>query len=231
MKLNSFYKLSFLTITCLAAFGYSCNKPYQPAGIHKYERPVSDYLDYLAKTNSKYKPTVGPDHEGSREVAYSFSSSKPGIITKLGVMLPDSGKTFVVSLWDSTTEDLLVQKNIRILDPNAFNYADLLPTNEFQVIFPNHTYLVGVFTGSVNEHHEEPGDEYNLLGDFYNTLYEKDNIFPFAAYPHIINFHQEYHQYANTPTFPKYRWPFEYVLYGFCDIEFTYVQPFYTIKK
>ncbi|HET7119428.1 MAG TPA: hypothetical protein VFI29_23230 [Hanamia sp.] len=221
MKSKTFYPLFFLAMTYVLAGTSSCNKPYQPIGTNKYERPFFDYLWYHSLLKEPGGPKLNVQgSDGPLEIGYSFTSSIPGIVDKLGIMLPDSGKTYAVSLWDGVTKELLVQKNIQILHPNLFNYVDLLPTNEFKVILANHPYMIGVFTAAISA-------STNLEGDnFYYVQVDGGNIFPFTGYPHVVNFNQEYTLNTESPAFPKNPWPFGYVVTGLCDIEFTYVQPF-----
>lgn len=220
MKSKLFYALVFAMVYILTGTS-SCNKPYQPVGNNIHELPFSEYFMYHSLLKEPGGPMLNVQgSDGPLEIGYSFTSSIPGIVDKLGIMLPDSGKTYAVSLWDGETKELLVQKNIQILHPNLFNYVDLLPTNEFKVIFANHPYMIGVFTAAVSE---SP----NLEGDnFYNVQVDGGNIFPFTGYSHVVNFNQEYIKYADSPTFPDNIWPFGYVVTGLCDLEFTYVKPF-----
>jgi hypothetical protein len=221
MKSKTFYALFFLALALLLIGTSSCNKPYQPVGKTLHELPFFEYLWYhnLPKFPGGTSLTV-LKNDGPLEIGYSFTSSIPGIVDKLGIMLPDSGKVYSVSLWDGVTKELLVQKNIQILHPRIFNYVDLLPTNEFKVILANHPYVISLFTVPSGTLPEAGGDP------FYAVQNDGANIFPFTGYPHIINFNQEYIKYTDSPAFPDDLWPYGYIVTGLCDIEFTYVQPF-----
>lgn len=226
MKSKAFYRLFLAAITFVLSCTFSCNKPYQPVGITLHELPFSDYLFNHSHYNQQGGPTLITDKsDGSIEIGYSFTSTKNGIVEKLGAMMPDSGHVYTVSLWDSATQELMIQKNIEILNRHVFNYVDLIPTNEFQIILANHTYMIGIYTSPLASGIAPYGP---FSDDFYNLINPNSGaILPFKGYLHAISFNKQYTGSSfNGPVFPKNEWPFHYLVQGFCDIGFRYVKPF-----
>lgn len=219
MKSKTFYVLFSSAIIFVLGGTSSCDKPYQPVGKTLHELPFSENLANGNLFVSGFSSTPVPPSE----IGYGFTSSRPGIVDKLGVMFPDSGKTYTVSLWDGASQQLLVQKNITIIDPSAFNYVDLIPTNEFQVILPNHPYVISVFM-------IPDGMVYDAKFFYdWSKLRRTDgtNVLPVTGNTNVISFNQGYEN--NGPyssAFPEDPLPNSPYLIAPCDIEFTYVQPY-----
>ncbi len=215
MKTKTFPGLFYAALIFVIVSTPSCGKTFTTV----YERPFNDYLTSHKPADAKI---ITSSSDGPLEIGYSFTSTAIGIVDKLGVMLPDSGKVFTVSLWDGATEKLLVEKNIKILDPQHFNYVNLQPAVETQVILPGHDYVIGVCTYPVDTVAGIHLYNYNEV-----LIPPSGNVFPFTGYPHVVNFNQEYIKKLSLPykpEFPDFKWTFGYVVTGLCDLEFSYVE-------
>lgn len=81
----------------------------------------------------------------SYEIGFSFSSSKNGKISKLGLKLPENG-TYKVSLWDFDSEQKLDSVFVTNSDSSKFNYASITPRS----ITSGKRYVISVNTNYKN---------------------------------------------------------------------------------
>lgn len=223
MKTKTFFGLILSAMIFLALGLNSCKKNPLP-GSYKEELPFGEYLYYLMLKNQPGGPELNVENvngiEGALEIGYTFTPPVACMLDTLGAMMPDSGKTYSVSLWDSLTHELLVRRDIKITNTSFFNYVDL--GTDSKVLQANHTYMVSINTGHISDVSPNP------IGDSYYELIQKGgSIFPFTGYPHLINYNKEYTEHTgfSGPQYPTSLWPFDYVVTGFCDVGLTYFQP------
>jgi hypothetical protein len=150
------------------------------------------------------------------ELGYSFTASDTGTVYQIGLRLPDTGRTYTVSLWDGATQNLLIQKDVK----NAiigFSYIDLNATNEAVHILANHLYVIGVYTVPVGIVGAGPA------GDNYYAIRRTDqkDIFPMTE--GYITYQHQYGKTSYTPAFPDNLSVYQDFIDGICDIGFSHV--------
>jgi hypothetical protein len=148
-----------LLLTC-----QSCNKfrliPF-PIGDRFIQTPFKSYFDSLyavsgdtlnsagygvlvtftpAGVNDVLQKGDGGEDEGQLEIAYAFRTAYAGSVISLGVWLPDPNSSHTVTLWDSTSGQVLAQANVPTPASGAWAYVSV-PNAALQ---PGHGYIIGV---------------------------------------------------------------------------------------
>jgi hypothetical protein len=127
-------KLFFLTLI-VGTVAVSCKEEENPiVNTNPLENGMEAILSRAAYS------AFDEDGDGY-ELGFSFSSSKAGKISKLGLKLPQNG-TYEVSLWDFDTKAKLDSVNVTNSDSSRFNYASISPRS----IVAGKKYVVSVFT-------------------------------------------------------------------------------------
>ncbi len=131
--------VGFLTI--LLTCSTTCKKTASGGARLSTVNPFKQWLANTGDTATLTNTTNGLPVE----LGYTFTASDTGTVYQIGLRLPDTGRTYTVSLWDGVTQNLLIQKDVKnaILD---FSYIDLNATNEAVHILANHIYVIGVYT-------------------------------------------------------------------------------------
>ena len=93
------------------------------------------------------------------EQGFSFRSSAAGNIIGLGIMMPVSGYSHTVLLWDSATQVILATAVVKGID-SAFTYTSLTTSVPIQA---NHAYVVGYSTLAIGN---TPG-QFSKGNEFY----------------------------------------------------------------
>src|SRR5580704_5545782 len=89
---------------------------------------VNPFNQYLHNEGDTVSVSLHPN-ELPVEIGYSFTVSDSGAVYQLGVRLPDTGKTYTVTLWDGATQAVLARQNITVLTDTAFTWFDLTSIN------------------------------------------------------------------------------------------------------
>jgi hypothetical protein len=107
---------------------------------------------------------------GQAEIAYAFRTSAPAAVTSLALLLPASGYSHTVTLWDSATGEVLAQTNVPSLDSGHWTSVSLAITNQAVPIQPGKGYIVGYNTlaigGTIDTY--SPGNALYLLYGIYD---------------------------------------------------------------
>lgn len=123
-----FYKISLISI--LSIFLFSCNKTKIT---NEAENPIETLIQtedwddiFMSQRNSEWS------------MGLIFYTAKAGKITELGAKL--SKGTYVVALWDSTTQIILTHTSVTVSDSTEFAYTDI---EDIQIL-PNKPYIITV---------------------------------------------------------------------------------------
>lgn len=111
-------------------------QPFQ-AYITTYDVPLTSNDEAL------FLGTGGLDYNSNAEIGFVFRSSVAGTVIGLGILLPTTGFTHTVTLWDSATQAVLATIAVTNKSAAAFTYAALTTTVPIQA---NHPYIVGYNT-------------------------------------------------------------------------------------
>ncbi len=146
---------------------------------HLLETPI---FDFLSIPNTKIDTVK--QAASVWEYGFRFKSKVDGNLSKLGLLLPDTG-SFKVRLYNLTTNSLLVEKTIQSQIVNTENYIDISPIeikagNEFGV-----SLIADVFF-----------NVRNLNGESFNFPITKGNI-------SILSFNEEPCGVNGCPFFPS----------------------------
>jgi|GEM_PF-1813499 len=156
----------------------------------------------VALNDNTLHETSGQDL-GQAEIAYAFRSSVAGAVTSLGVMLPTTGYKHTVTLWDSTTGQVLAQTDVPTLNGGKWTYVSLALLGQAVVIQPDHGYIVGFNSLAVGNPVEvfNAGNEIYILDGIYQFFgggqSAKAPIVPFTHGP--ITFENYYYVPYNAP--------------------------------
>ena len=206
-------QIDYLLIVFFAMHIVSCsktknNKPLRLSTVNPFQKYLSD--------NSSQAVITTENNNLPLELGYSFISSDTGSVYQLGIRLPDTAKTYTVTLWDSATQKILAQKNI-LCATSGFNYIDLSATGESVEIQANHSYVIGVYLTPVNLPGAGPADF------FVVQRMDRANIFPFTE--QYITYNFEYSKTADSPAFPDNLSEELDVIDGIVDIGFSRLAP------
>jgi hypothetical protein len=178
-------------------------------------RAVNPFQQWLANAGDTASVTVHPN-DLPIEIGYTFTSSAAGTVVQLGIRLPDTGRTYAVTLWDGISKTSLVQKNIKVTT-TGINYIDLNATQEAVAIQANHSYVISVFMNAQGVVGAGPaGDNF-----FDVERTDQKDIFPMTIGPITYQ-----HQYSKpsasaTPVFPDNLTIYQNFINGICDIGFS----------
>ena len=207
----------------LLAFSNSCSKlgqiiPIPPPGVlHDLEQtPFKSYTDSIfalsgtgtvltisavAINDNNKQGSSGAD-QGQAEVGYAFRCSVAGAVTSLGVLLPTTGFQHTVTLWDSTTGQVLAQTNVPSINGGKWTYVSLALAGQSVVIQPDHGYIVGFNSLAVGNpiNTFNAGNEIYILDGIYTGggAGPKLPILPFTRGP--ITFENYYLVNYDTPV-------------------------------
>jgi hypothetical protein len=179
---------------------------------------VNPFNQYLHNEGDTVSVSLHPN-ELPVEIGYSFTVSDSGTVYQLGVRLPDTGKTYTVTLWDGATQAVLARQNITVLTDTAFTWFDLTSINAQVSIYPGHTYVISAFMVPVGTNPAAGQGEF----DFYDVeRRDQGNIFPMTE--GVVTYMNEYTQTAFTPTFPGNLSEYQNFINGIVDIGFSYIE-------
>ena len=166
---------------------------------------------------------------GQAEFALVFRTSKKASVTSLALLLPASGYSHTVTLWDSATGAVLAQTNVPSLNAGNWTSVSLAANNKAVAIVPGKGYIVGYNSLAVGSTigTASPG---NQLYNFDGIFYINDNggkgetlpILPFTkgAITFEAGWEKDYDTPITGPIFPGKTQPNEspQSLYGMMDI-------------
>ena len=175
---------------------------------------LNPFQKYIQENSSAVGITLHPN-DLPVEIGYGFSTTIDGTVIQLGVRLPDSGKTYTVSLWDGNSQAALKQININVLSQSAFTYVDLTGTNDTVHIQANHPYVLSVNMIPV-------GVAGSGGNDFFDARRnDQADIFPLSESP--VTYQYQCNKTTYTPAFPDNVIIYKDVINGLVDIGFRYV--------
>jgi Domain of unknown function (DUF4082) len=122
---------------------YPVQTPFQ-AFITRYNIPITG-------TNSALGLSPGDFGDDTRsgmiyneaELGFAFRSSVSGVARALGTLLPATGFTHTVTLWDSATQTILASVDVNSQSTGVFTYTNFASTVPIQA---NHGYVIGFNT-------------------------------------------------------------------------------------
>jgi len=166
---------------------------------------------------------------GQAEFALAFRTGKKGSVTSLALLLPASGFSHTVTLWDSATGAVLAQTNVPSLHAGDWTSVSLAVNNKAVAIVPGKGYIVGYNSLAVGSAigASSPGNQlYNFDGIFYVNANDGQGeilpILPFTegAITFEAGWEMDYDTPINGPIFPGKKQPNEspQSLYGMVDI-------------
>jgi hypothetical protein len=179
------------------------------------QRVVNPFQQWLANAGDTASVTVHTN-DLPIEIGYTFTSTAAGSVVQLGIRLPDTGRTYAVTLWDGVTQASLVQKNIKVTTMGV-NYVDLNATNEAVAIQANHSYVISVLMTPQGLVGAGPaGDNF-----FDVERTDQKDIFPMTIGP--ITYQHQYSKPSATaaPVFPDNLSVYQNFINGICDIGFS----------
>ena len=150
------------------------------------------------------------------EIGYSFSVSDTGSVVQIGIRLPDTGRTYTVTLWDGANQAVLARQNIRNGSATAFTYFDLTALNAQVSIVANHVYVISAYMVPIGTPPAGTAVDDNFF-DVVRT--DRKNIFPMTE--GYVTYQYEYTQTANSPTFPANLSEYQDFINGIVDIGFS----------
>ncbi len=189
----------------------SCTKKHVNTGGRT--STVTPFSQYLTQSGDTVNVTLH-QNDYPLEIGYSFEASVSGNIYALGLRLPDSSKSYMMTIWDASTKTALIQKPVKCNSTTAFTYLDLNATNEAFAIDANHIYVVSVNITPVNS---------SAPARFYYDARRSDqkDIFPITE--NAITFLEQYNKTTTTPAFPDNLNVYHDVINGLVDIGFSHV--------
>lgn len=131
---------------------------------------------------------------GALDVGYAFTVSRKGVVYGFTVYSPTANATYTITLWDSATQQPLLQKKITIAAKDNFQSIDF--DKEAIEIQANRTYVVSLNTAIIGTAQYYP---------FY--ILKKDNaaekFLPYT-YKHltIVEGRYSFGKNASTPVYP-----------------------------
>ncbi|MDP4151327.1 MAG: hypothetical protein Q8927_19005 [Bacteroidota bacterium] len=179
------------------------------------QRAVNPFQQWLTNTGDTASVTVHPN-DLPVEIGYTFTSSAGGSVVQLGIRLPDTGRTYAVTLWDGVSKASLVQKNIKVATM-GFNYVSLVATNEAVAIQANHSYVISVLMIPQGLVGAGPAGD-----DFFDVeRTDRKDIFPMTIGP--ITYQHQYSKPSGSasPVFPDNLTSYQNFINGICDIGFS----------
>lgn len=175
---------------------YSCNKgdsviaPAIPPRVD--ETPLASVLN---ADSVQYNLAI---HDvQAKELGYLFVPSKKGKIYAMGIRMPQAGLSYIVTLWDTLTHQVIKQKTIVNQFVSGFSYIDLgsASINEEIDVTANHAYIISVNTAAVTA--GTPNRQWYMLSKKNGA-----DFLPLAK-GHIQILQGRYSSVdATTPTFP-----------------------------
>ena len=176
------------------------------------EHPMADFLDTARNLN-----IIAGNETQPLEFGYTFTSSKKGVLFAIGckMVLPmDSSQRYTMSLWDDSTHQLLLTKQVLYTDSSRFNMVDLSATGQTVQLKANYKYVVSI-SRVYGLKYEMPCYElaYASAGPW--------NIIP-LTHGHITYLYQREGagDATTTPAFPGTIINFNFAISGFIDIGF-----------
>ncbi len=167
-----------MTITVSSCSKIPVNAPDPITILHSFEQfPMQRYLDssFALAIDTIYLTLSTVTISGQAEFAYAFRTSAPAAITSLALMLPDSGFSHTVTLWDSATGAVLAQADVPTLNPGHWTSVSLALMNQAVPIQPGKGYIVGYNSRAV-------GNALDVAAPG-NTLYLVYGIYDFSQGP------------------------------------------------
>ncbi len=149
------------------------------------------------------------------EIGYMFRASDTGSIYEIGLMLPDTGWSYTMTLWDSATQAILLQKVVKCSTATVFSYLDLNATNESVEIMKDHAYVISVNLLPVGVAGAAPSDYYDA------RRADQQAIFPITE--SYITFTNQYNRITNSPAFPNNLIVYQDLINGLIDIGFSHI--------
>lgn len=167
---------SALLLLFISAMTLSCKKDEDDKGNpNPLEVGMEELLNRIGYEVYNEDPT------DSYEIGFTFSSSKAGKISKLGLKLPENG-SYEVSLWDDSTKVKLDSVMVNNTDSSKFNYASITPRS----IVADKKYVVSVNTTNK---------------DYFCSDGNLTGLFPFTK--GSLTFYNQVEASVNTTTFPS----------------------------
>lgn len=236
---------------CLSTFlASSCVKtsvilPGPPGSVIKSleKFPFQEFLDSaageLAAGNIRYSFTVATltnitvgsnfGAPSQAELALAFRTSQLAHLTSLALLLPASGFTHTVTVWDSASGTVLAQINVPSLNAGHWTSVSLAAVNKAIALIPGRGYIVGYNSLAIGStiNSASPGNQlFNWDGIFYvNDNGGKGETLPILPFTKgVITFEagweMDYYTSITTPIFPGKKSPNEspQSLYGMVDI-------------
>ena len=149
------------------------------------------------------------------EIGYTFTASDTGTIYEIGLRLPDSSESFMMTVWDAVTQAILIQKPVLCTTNTGFSYDDLSSTNEAFEIQANHEYVISVNLNSLNMAGAGPANYYDARRS------DDKDIFPLTE--SYITYEHQYNKTTYTPAFPDNLIIYQDVINGLVDIGFSHI--------
>ncbi len=138
---------------------------------------------------------------GQAEVGYAFRSGAAGAVTSLGVLLPTTGFSHTVTLWDSATGQMMAQADVPTLSGGKWTYVSLALNGQAVAIQANHGYIIAFNSLAVGNAVETAsgGNEIYILDGIYTGGGGGPKL-PILPFTHgAITYEQYYLVNYNTP--------------------------------